>query len=808
MIRFIERSRQDASPFPDLPGWLSAILRARGADTPEKAALFLHPSLTQLHDPFLMHDMEKAVMLIRESIAEHRRIVIYGDYDVDGICAVSVMLETLRELGADAGWRIPDRRTEGYGLHEETVREIADSCQLLITVDCGMTNHTAVSLARSLGMTVIVTDHHEPDECPSPADAVLNPLLGEYPFRRLCGAGVALKVCQALQGMSGVEKRLDLAALATVADIVPLTDENRVIVKAGLERMTVQNPRPGIRALMRSAAVRVPMTADQIAFGLAPRLNAAGRLEHAGQGVELLTTSDEHAANSIADHLEENNRLRRDIEYATLQQAEEQVRSNTDFRDDRVIVVMGENWNPGVIGLVAGRLCEEYRFPVIALSSREGEAVGSCRSIPGVNIHAMLTLCKDLFIRFGGHEQAAGLTMRTELVPELRRRLSLAIRENCDDVCFLPMLEYDQSVTLSQTDLQMVEQLQLLEPTGYGNPSPLFLATGLQVQEMRKVGKDGTHLKTSFRQGDTWLDGIAFSQGAVADRGWENVDVLFKPDRNEFNGRVTVQMMIRAMNPALGASPLRPAEQLFGSFLKTLCSLAVQDAKNASVSAEKKDCDREKPASLQSDRSHRPDAKQSFPETEQITRGATVRLLREQRLGILVLTFDRELALALAAETGAETLSEVLTDNRGYSCILCCPDLSLLKDYWQQIILTDGDALPGLTKLVQDVCPRARLRMMKGTGTVTSLLRRINLDDEALRTVYRACRQDARVDRLPKMTGFSPEQVRTALCAFEETHLLQTDGNTLQLLPPVRCHMEDSPTVRYLRRINGGGGSL
>ena len=312
--RFIQRCADSGSPFPSLPGWMSALLRARGLQTEEEVQRFLSPSLSDLHDPFLLPGMAETVKLLREAIARGDTILVYGDYDADGVCAASILMETLHEEGASLAYRIPSRHTEGYGLHADAVREIAEKANLLITVDCGVSNVEEVALAKSLGPTVIVTDHHQlPEQLPE-ADAVLNPLLGNYPCPFLCGAGVALKICQALQGLPGLEKRLDLAAIATVADVVPLRDENRIIVREGLRRIET-TARPGLKAMLKTAGLLEPrgtagtvravtrsgtkepslcsapdfsLTADDLAFRIAPRLNAAGRLGDAKLGVHLL----------------------------------------------------------------------------------------------------------------------------------------------------------------------------------------------------------------------------------------------------------------------------------------------------------------------------------------------------------------------------------------------------------------------------------------------------------------------------------------------------------------------------------------
>ena len=576
MQAFRKRFTGKSAVLPGIPAWESELLSARGADTPEKAERFLHPSLSDLHDPRALGDMDRALELIRRAIGQGDRIMVYGDYDVDGVCAVTVLLETLREEGARADFRIPKRHQEGYGLNEQAVREIARDYRLLITVDCGITSVREVRLARELGMTVIVTDHHEiPDTLP-PADAILDPLLGDYPFRRLCGAGVALKMCQAMQGMAGAEKRMEIAALATVCDIVPLTDENRIIVREGMRRMA-ETQRPGLRALMENAKTGIPLHADDLGFRLGPRLNAAGRLEDASQGVTLLMTADPAEAKAIADHLEENNRLRQETEQRMLREALEAMAEQVDLRRDRAVIVEGKDWNSGIIGLTAGKLCERLHHPVVVLTRQEDRAVGSCRSIPGVNIWEMLNRCGDLFLRFGGHEQAAGLTIPAEKIPEFRRRLNGAIRECCGERCFLPVREYDSELALEQVTLEMTERLEELEPTGCGNPSPVFLTRGATLQEARRVGRDQSHLKLTLVDGNAVRGGIGFSLGDAADQPLNRVDVLYRPTRNEYNGRVSAQLQVQALRPAEGTGTAAEDDQRF--FLSCLQEMSLLAAK-------------------------------------------------------------------------------------------------------------------------------------------------------------------------------------------------------------------------------------
>ena len=774
MLQFIKRGPKDAQPIGDLPLWLSALLRARGVDTAEKAERFLYPSVQHLHDPFLMQGMDKAVRIIREAIAGDFPIIVYGDYDVDGVCATSILLETLREMGANPDFRIPSRHGEGYGLNCDAVREMADKYRLLITVDCGVTNHEEVKLAQMLGMTVIVTDHHQLADTPSPADVVLNPLLGDYPFRRLCGAGVALKLTQALLGMEAVMRRIDLAALATVADIVPLIDENRIIVREGL-RLMADSQRPGLKALMAVSDVHPPVNAGHVGFRLAPRINAGGRLEDASQGVLLLTAPDAAAADPIAMHLESANQQRQAMEQDITQQALSMIPECVDFHTDRVIILMGEGWNHGVIGLAAGRICEKYHFPTIVLTkNEEGVAVGSCRSIPGVNIHGMLMTCKDLFIRFGGHEQAAGLTMQADFLPELRRRLNLAINENCDLRCYIPQKEYDDAVRLAEVDLGMIDQLELLQPTGYSNPNPVFLVRDAHLQQAVRVGKTRTHLKIMLLEGQTIRDGIAFGKGDLADEGLERVDVLFTPERNEFRGRVTPQLMVDAITPAQGAVPIPDADTLFFGLLQEIASLASN--------------------SIQ------------IPANVDSATAAGVKKLTQTGRNVLLIGHEREHAARMLLENMLDTAIGQVKDERAFNTLLMNPDLDKLTDVWTDIVLIDGDVLPGEAASIAAKCPRAKLHAMKANPALTALLSALAMDDDTLRTLYKRVRMGGTMAprQLAADTGLTLAQALLGLLAFHQVRLVEMslDPYAVKLLPPEKCRMDDSEVVRYLRAIH------
>ncbi len=545
------------------PERLLELLCRRGIGTKEAAARYLNPRREDLYDPMLMQDMAAAVETVRGAVAGGERITVFGDYDVDGVSATAILTDYLRGIGADVRYYIPDRHGEGYGLNLDAVEKIAAESKLLITVDCGITSVREVARARELGMRVIVTDHHRlPQEIPQ-AEAVLNPLLGGYPFRRLCGAGVAFKLVQALGGDSALEPYWDLAALATIADIVPLLDENRVIVSVGLAEMR-RGRRPGLSALAESAATQLEsLSASDVAFRIAPRINAGGRLALASRSVELLTTPDGRLASEIARELNGDNEKRRDLELEIFRQADERVQRETDFLRERVILVKGEGWETGVIGLAAARLVEKYRWPCILFSEKDGLCVGSARSIPGVDIHKALSACGPIFERFGGHAQAAGLTIRSERLPLLRERLNAAIRQDAEPEAFIPTEEYDLDLELSEISEELVEAFGAMQPTGFGNPQPLFCLRGVHTSDVRAIGREGAHLRLRLSSPGCACPAIGFRMGEFADTMPDSIEAVVNLGINTWMGRRTVQCELKRSQAYIPIKTYRmQAEQL------------------------------------------------------------------------------------------------------------------------------------------------------------------------------------------------------------------------------------------------------
>lgn len=545
MLRFVQRPGE-RSWFERPEGMspvLHQLLMQRGIASAEEADAFLHPDVHQLMDPFLLSDMSLAAERIHRAMDGDERICIWGDYDVDGVCASAILYDYFSEAGVAVEVYLPSRHNEGYGLNETGLREIAERNDLLITVDCGISNHDQIELAKELGLDCIVTDHHRPGtllpECP-----VVNPHLNAYPAP-LCGAGVAFKLVHALSGLEAALERIDLAAIATVADVVSLRGENRAIVHLGLERINAQ-PRAGVAALMESARVEMgSVKSETIAFRLAPRLNAGGRLGSARRSFELLVQQDRFLSIAQADELEQENARRQSIEREIRAEAEKQL-AHSDFSAHRILLAWGEGWNAGVIGLTASHLKEAYHYPVIVLSQTGDELVGSCRSIEGVDIYAALCSVADLLVRFGGHSQAAGLTIKAENLDALWQRLDAYLQENIDPLVWTPTAEYDIHASLDEFSEAFVCAMGALEPTGCGNPEPVF-CTSVQMIESRAIGAQGAHLRLICAENGVRRTGIYFGAGALAGKMGETAEILFTPQINTWNGRSEVQLRLCAL---------------------------------------------------------------------------------------------------------------------------------------------------------------------------------------------------------------------------------------------------------------------
>jgi len=538
-----------------LPGPLCDLLAVRGRTDPEEAKAFLRPLLAHLHPPELLKDAPEAAQRIMQAIAGAETILVHGDYDVDGICAATLLTDVIRAAGGVAEPFVPHRLRDGYDLGAgglARAREVGAT--LLITVDCGIVAHEAVAEARAAGMDVIVTDHHTPGDTLPDALAVVNPNRDDcdYPDPDLCGAGVAFKVAQ-LVARAGklpdpeLTHSLDLVALATVADLVPLTGENRVLVRYGL-RVLEETRRPGLRALMKGAGLLDggALTAGRIGFTLAPRINAAGRVGETRDALDLLLTEDPARAQELAASLEGENRRRQAEDKRTLQEALEVVAREYDAERDRAVVVAGEGWHPGVIGIVASRVVERVHRPTVLLALDGDSARGSARSIPGFHLYDALAACSGLLERFGGHKAAAGMDVARENLEEFRDAfLAEAARRLPPDEELTPLLTADLELRMGDVSAELVRFLQYAGPFGMANRRPVFLTRGIRAEGVREVGTG--HLKLRLRDGRSAVDGIGFglvSRFPPADTEGAMVDAIYHLEENHYRGRVSVQARI------------------------------------------------------------------------------------------------------------------------------------------------------------------------------------------------------------------------------------------------------------------------
>ena len=548
-----------------LPPLCAAVLCARGVDTAPAASAFLAHGPNLLHDPFLLQDMEKAVERISRAIREQETVAVYGDYDVDGITATCLLTQFLRTLGGQVVSYIPDRTEEGYGLNNHAIDALArQGVTLIVTVDCGITAAQEVEYARALGVDVVITDHHQCKEVLPQAVAVVDPRRPDcsYPFPDLAGVGVALKLALALTAPAQRPQVLldygELAAIGTVADVMLLQGENRALVHLGLERLA-DCSRPGLQALLREAGCprgQVPTTVT-IGYGLAPRINAAGRMEQAGTALELLLTQDPQRGQELAQELCQLNRLRQAIELEIFQHCD-QLLTHTPALSAPVIVLAGEGWHQGVIGIVASRLAEKYACPAFMISLDGDKGKGSCRSFGGFNLFGALERCAPLLDSYGGHELAAGFSIRRDNIPAFRAALCQLVEEFAGHQPMESSLDVDCEIPhCSLLSTQDVESLSLLEPFGSGNPKPVFLLRSVCVLSHTDVG-GGRHLKLKLRRDGVVMDAIFFSANTAA-CGIENgqrLDIAFTLQINQFRGNRTVQLQLCDLRPAPTRSQL------------------------------------------------------------------------------------------------------------------------------------------------------------------------------------------------------------------------------------------------------------
>lgn len=543
-----------------VPRIVAAVLRHRNIADAVAAQAFLNPPAAGLYDPFLLPDMEAAVARVLQARDKGEEILVHGDYDADGVTSAALLVRALSKLGLDVHYFIPHRQHDHYGLSHRAIKMAGKKgLGLLICVDCGVSDHEMIAEARQQGIEVLVLDHHLPGETLPPGTLVVNPKRADatYPFSDLTAVGLAYKfICALSQRLDIPEQSvarafLDLVCIGTIADVAPLVDENRALCTAGL-RLLGQTKKPGLRALLDICDVNGTLSAMDVAFRLAPRLNAVGRMGDATEALELLLCDNETEALKLALNLEALNRQRQREQERTYQEARQQAERLLDDEDYPVLVLSQESWHVGVVGIVASKILEDFGRPAIVIVEGDEMCHGSGRSIPGFHLAEAFASCGDLLERAGGHELAGGLTLRREQIPMVRRRLCELASASLSPADLLPHLELDAAIEPAEITPELAQALKGLEPCGQCNPSPLLFSAAMEVLNVRQVGRDNNHLKLTVGAGRMAFDAIGFGLGHEATwmRRGMTIDLAHTPELNEFNGSVGLQLRLQAIREA------------------------------------------------------------------------------------------------------------------------------------------------------------------------------------------------------------------------------------------------------------------
>ena len=526
------------------------LLTLRGITNFEDAKLFFRPELEHLHDPFLMKDMQKAVDRIESAIATNEKILVYGDYDVDGTTSVAMMYSFLKKFNKTIEYYIPCRYEEGYGISLKGIDYAkTNNFSLIIALDCGIRAVDQIDYANEKGIDFIICDHHTPGEKVPEARAILNPkqIDCNYPYKELSGCGVGFKLIQAVSKNEGIEffeitEYLDLLTVSIAADIVPMTGENRVLSFFGLKQIN-SNPRPGLRALMEIANRTKKLTISDVVFGIAPRINAAGRIEHAKKAVEILVEQDYEKAIQFADKIEENNQTRRVLDKNITKEALDRV-----DKTKKSTVVFSDNWHKGVVGIVASRLIETHYKPTIVLAEKNGMLTGSARSVHDFDLYEAISKCAHLCEKFGGHKYAAGLSIKRENLPQFIDEFEKVVSETITKEQLTPKINIDKVIDIDAVDDKLYRIIKQFAPFGPQNPSPIFISKGvIDSGYGKQVGEDKSHLRINVKREQSSIAGIGFGLGYFFDniKDYQNFDVCYSIDENEWNGRRSLQLRIR-----------------------------------------------------------------------------------------------------------------------------------------------------------------------------------------------------------------------------------------------------------------------
>ncbi len=541
---------------------VAQLLINRGIATAEEAKTFLKGDISELYNPFLMEGMHEAVLRIKKAVANKEKVLIHGDYDVDGVTSVVILMSTLRSLGMDPRYYIPDRITQGYGLSEGGVKEAIDTgATLVITVDCGISSYEEVKILKGHNIDVIITDHHEVPRVLPPAYTIVNPHQKScaYPDKDLSGVSIAFKLCEALCAKFNIKevwRYLDLVSLGTVSDVAPLIGENRILVKEGLKQLKNGSSNKGIKALIEASGLKKREPGSfEIGFILGPRINAAGRIGSAGNAVELLLTDDDEEADALAKKLNEANRERQRIEGVTLKDAMSKVDREINFKDHKVIVLNGEDWHTGVIGIVASRISDKFYRPTILISTKDGMGRGSGRSIENFHLFEALMGCGDILKECGGHKYACGLTILEKNMVQFKKTINEIASSVLTPEDLVPGLDIDMEIEIGLLGDKVVEEIELLEPFGESNPQPVFCSRNLRLARPPRIIKNG-HLKIWVTDGKSTFEAIGFGLAKDNDIGFSlkkspEIDLAYTVSFNTWQGVSMIQLKIADLRPSV-----------------------------------------------------------------------------------------------------------------------------------------------------------------------------------------------------------------------------------------------------------------
>lgn len=757
---------------PGISPLLQELLYNRGIRTNDQIRRFLNPSIESLYDPFALNDMKIAADRIRVAADRGEPICIYGDYDVDGICASSILFLYLTSIGANVTYYIPSRHQEGYGLNCAAVERLhKNGIKLLITVDNGISAIEEAKLCKKLNIELIVTDHHQCGaEIPECLAVVAHTRPdNSYPESILCGAGLALKLVQAIGGVARLEEFIPLAGLATVADVVPLTGENRVLTALALQALNRGECNRGLRLLAdKSGGAGRVFSERDLAFLIAPKLNAAGRLADACLGVKLFCSQDEAERRKIADCLCELNNRRQKEEQSILEEAEAAI-AGDNLAHKRAIVLYSPGWNTGVIGIAASKLAEKYHRPVLLFGGSGGMLVGSARSIEGVDLYQTLRLHARYFVRFGGHARAAGLTMHERELAGFINALNSYLTDSIPEEIFIPRRRYELDLKLDNVDRALIRELALLAPFGEGNPQPLLRAENVRLYSLRRIGANGEHLKARAADGVSSLDAVGFSMGERFNEilDMDRCGVLYYPQVNDWNGTSALQLQlkeIRAEQPVCEQEYIKArAYKFYDAFYRNL--LYNDTCNKASIISV------------------------APPE-------ALALCLKQSISGSLILCFTMDGAQRLLKklrELGLDTRADVCFQQLrpspcAYNAVVLAPVLDELEIWrYERILVYDCAMSKGIVGRLHELAPNARIFAgNRPQPQCADMVRALRLERDGMKLLYTAARRigaegvlrkSELTRRMARNTGYTETQCAFALGVFEELSFLNVQQN-------------------------------